>query len=64
MFKIEADIAAGTTALSKVFHNGKAFPPAVLAAAVDSRKELVVLSASGGETNKETWVVSRARSCS
>lgn len=51
VFQIEAKAVS----LKKVFHDEEAFPVGVVGANVDSRGELLVLSAG-----EECWVVSRA----
>lgn len=48
--------------LIRVFHDEKAFPRAVLGAAVDARGGLVVLAAAGGDERR--WVVCRAEAYS
>lgn len=52
-------IEAGAAALSTMLHDDKAFPPVVIGAAIDSKKDLVVLSALSKDD--ESWVISRAR---
>lgn len=44
--------------LSTVFHDGEAFPPGVIGAAVDHSNEVVVLTAGGA--GDECWAISRA----